>query len=71
MFPHADTCYAALTVERELALKRADRLAPLLDAARRPPSAPAPARAKPAAARRGRLTRALWSLRWVLRPAHA
>ena len=71
MFTHVDTRHAALQVERALACKRAHRLAPLLEAAKRSRSAPMGCPTEPAATRRGRLARAVGSLRWVLRPAHA
>ena len=71
MSPNLDTYAAAVKVERELAMTRADRLTPLLDAAKAPRSAPAGGTSRPTFERRGRLAAAVRSLRWVLRPAHA
>ena len=71
MGPHLDTCYAALKVERELALRRAAHRAPLLEAAAHSRSAPAGVRVGPALARGGRLVRAVRVVRRVLRPAPA
>ena len=71
MLPTLDTHIAALKLERELAFKRADRLAPLLAAATALRSAPAPIRVETAIARWGRLKQADRSLRWLLRPSNA
>ena len=72
---HLDTYAAALDIERMLTLKRADRMAPLVEAAQRARTAQAGDRAQAEAVSRvsvgGHLTRAMRSLRWVLRPAHA
>ena len=62
---------AALRAERKLALKRAERRAPLLEAARRPEPAPLDARSKGTIGRWERLVRAARSLRRYPWPAHA
>lgn len=64
-------CCIAFQAERELALKRAERLGPLLEAAKAARSSPAPIPVETALARRGRLARAVRPLRLMLRPAHA
>jgi hypothetical protein len=66
-----DTYATALTVERALVLKRAERRAPLLEAAKRPGSAPTVAHARTATLRLGWFARAVRSVRWHLKPAHA
>ena len=58
MFPHGDSNYAALKVERVLAIKRAERLAPLREAAEQIRFAPASVRAGPVIARGSHLARA-------------
>ncbi|HEV2107020.1 MAG TPA: hypothetical protein VGR16_02015 [Thermomicrobiales bacterium] len=68
---HLDTRAAGLEVERMLALQRAERRAPLLEALKRSRFAPSVARVPTATARRGRLTAVIRSLHGVLRPAHA
>ena len=71
MYPSLDTSYIALLTERDLALRRAARRAPLLEAAAHSRSAPAGVRVGPALARGGRLVRAVRVVRRVLRPAPA
>ena len=71
MFPNPDTCYAVLKSEHAVVLRRAERRALHIEAASRPRSAPVATPAEPASVRRGRLARAIRSLHWVLRPAHA
>ncbi len=66
-----DTYTAAVTVERELVLTRAERTAPLLEAARRSGSAPVVVRAEQVERHWSSLARAVQQLRWVLRLTHA
>ena len=73
MLPDLDTHAAALKLDRDLVLKRAERRA-LRDAAGRPEPSPVGIPVEMATARDPRLARLLQSLRrgrWVLRPAHA
>jgi hypothetical protein len=70
MFPVPDICDAPLEADRAAMPRCAEHRARLMDAALRRRSAPATV-AEPAAARRGRLARAVRSLRRTLRPAHA
>jgi hypothetical protein len=71
MAPSLDTQVAALTLERTLALKRAERRALLTESAKQPRSARASAGTTTALARWDRLSRTVRSLRRGLRPAHA
>jgi hypothetical protein len=71
MFPHFDTCYAALKIERTVTLKRVERQAPLLEAAKEPVSVAAGNSTAPRLTRWDRVARALRSVRWSLRPSHA
>lgn len=66
-----DTYAAAHMVDRDLVLRRAERLAPLLTAAKRPGSAPTGLPTRTRLARTGRVADAVRSLRRVLRPAYA
>ena len=71
MVPSLDTQVAALTLERTLALTRAERRARMIGAATRPRPAAASAATTTAPARWDRLSRTVRSLRRGLRPAHA
>ena len=71
MLYSVDTHAAALKLERELALRHAERVAPLIEAAAAPRTVPVTVRVEKAITPQGRLARAVRSLRWVLRPAHA
>ena len=71
MLPDLDTHAAALKLDRAFVLKRAERRAQLLDAARRSEASLAGIPAETATARGPRLVRRFQSFRWVLRPAHA
>ena len=65
------TYAAALMIERELTLKRAEHRALLLEAAKRSQLAPAGDAAGTTTVRRFDLARVIRSLRWRLRPVHA
>ena len=71
MLPDLDTHAAALKLDRDLVLKRAERRALLRDVTRRSEPNPVGIPTETATAREPRLARLLQSLRWVLRPAHA
>ena len=71
MNPNLDTYVAALTDERALVIKRAERRALMTEAARRPPPAAPSAGTTTALARWDRLSRTVRSLRRGLRPAPA
>lgn len=71
MLTSIDTHAAALKLERALALGRAERVAPLIEAAAAPRTVPAMVRVEKIITPQGRLARAVRSVRWVLRPAHA
>ena len=66
-----DTYAAALKVDRELTLKRAEHRALLLGASKRSRSAPGGDAAQTTTVRRFGLARSIRSLRWRLRPVHA
>jgi hypothetical protein len=71
MLPHLDTYATALTIDRELTLKRAERRARLVGTGYRH-DAPGPAIARATATtRRGGITRAIGSLLAILLPSHA
>jgi hypothetical protein len=73
MLPNLDTYATALSIDRDLALKRAERRACLPDTGDRQ-DATTPAIARPpatATAGRSSLARAVASLLAVLRPSHA
>jgi hypothetical protein len=71
MPPTLDTYATALSIDRELTLKRAERRARLIESADRQ-DATTPAIARPTAtASRSSLARAVGSLLAVLRPSHA
>ncbi len=66
-----DLYAASLNRERALVLERAERRAPLLDAARLSSPAPAVVRAEQVERHWSSLARAVQQLRWVLRLTHA
>ncbi len=72
---HLDTYAVMLDAERKLMIRRAERRAPLIAAAKLTRAVPAGGHAETVAASRvsvgSHLARAMRSLRWVLRPAHA
>ena len=71
MVPSLDTQVAALTLERSLALQRAERRARMIEAVTRPRPDAASAGTTTAFARWDRLSRTVRSLRRGPRPAHA
>ncbi len=71
MLPDLDTYAAALAIDRELILRRVDRQAVLLEAAKRSEPAPTVARTRTVTMRAGWVTRAITCYRWLLRPSHA
>lgn len=71
MLPDLDTYAAALAIDRELILRRVDRQAPLLEAAKLCGPAPTVTRAPKATMRVGWLARVITCYRWLLRPSHA
>jgi hypothetical protein len=71
MIPVPDLCDTPLEAERAALPRCREHRARLLDAALRRRSPPAATAAQPTAPPRGRLARALRSLRRVLRPMHA
>lgn len=70
MFPHPHTCTRVIEAERQLALRRAEQVGPLVAAARQSRPETVVVVGSPVAPL-GRLLRAVRSLRWVLRPSHA
>ena len=70
MLPNLDTYAAAADIDRALTLKRAERRARLLEAAKRPRSTPVDRSPDFSSARWGRLVRTVRSVRWSLRPSH-
>ncbi len=71
MLPHLDTTANVVSLERELALKRAARRAGLIDAVKETRPAQTGVRIDTTIMRSGRLARAIQSLRWVFQPSHA
>ena len=71
MLNHLDTIASAVRLERDLALKEAERRAVVINATKETRSTQTVVRIDPATSPRGGMVRAIQSLRWVLQPSRA
>jgi hypothetical protein len=71
MDANLDTIATVVCLERDLALKRAERRAVWIDVAKETQSTKTDLRIDTATPRLGRLGRAIQSLHWALQPSHS